>query len=94
MPPVLLVTVPAPLPNPLEGAVGETVIANVPVPLLNVAVAVVLAVSVKPHVLAVPVHGPLQPPNAEPVNGVSASVICVPLGADIVHVPCTTPVVL
>lgn len=93
IPPVLLVTVPVPLPNPLDGAVGATVSANDPVPLLNVAVTVVFAVNVNVHVFDVPLHGLLHEPNADPVNGVSARVIAVPLGNVNVQVPCVTPVV-
>lgn len=89
----LLVTVPVPVPNPPDGAIAETVIGNVPVPLLNVAVTVVAADRVTVQVFAVPEHPPpLHPANTDPGFGVSAKTICVPLGKLDVHVPVTTPV--
>jgi len=70
MPAGLLVTVPVPVPA------SVTVRAAV-VDALNVAVTASAALIVTTHE-AVPVHAPLQPANAEPVEAVGVSVTCVP----------------
>jgi hypothetical protein len=90
----LLVIVPVPFPVLPDTTAGERDSANVPGPLLNVAVTVVFAVSVTLHVFAVPVQPPpLHPPNTDPEPGVSDILTTVPLGKVAEHVPTVTPVV-
>jgi hypothetical protein len=87
--PTGLVTVPL----PVIPAAGWRLNTNSPVPLLNVAVTVVFAVSVNEQVLPVEHPPPLHEPKAEPLPGVSPSVIAVPLGYVREQVPTVTPVV-
>lgn len=85
--PTELVTVPLPV-IPVAGWRLKT---NCPVPLLNVAVTVVFAVSVNEQVLPVEHPPPLHEPKAEPLPGVSPNVIAVPLGYVSEQVPTVTP---
>jgi hypothetical protein len=79
------------VPLPVMPAAGWRLNAYWAVPLLNVAVTVVFAVSVNAHVFPVEHPPPPHEPKTEPLLGVSASVICVPLGNVAEHVPVTTP---
>jgi hypothetical protein len=77
VPPMFPVTVPP----PVAVAPGITFKAKFPVPLLNVAVISVSAVTVNAHVVAVPVHSLRpHPPNTEPLSGASVKITAVPLG--------------
>jgi len=72
IPPVLLVTVPDPVPPLVIESVYETGIA------LNVAVTVLACDMVTEHVLAVPVHAPLQPEKVLPLVATAVSVTLEP----------------
>ena len=80
------------VPLPVIPVAGWRLKTNCPVPLLNVAVTVVFAVSVNAHVLPVEHPPPLHAPKAEPLPGVSPNVICVPLANVAEQVPVRVPV--
>jgi hypothetical protein len=79
------------VPLPVIPVAGWRLNAYCAVPLLNVAVTVVFAVSVNAHVFPVEHPPPVHEPKTEPLLGVSPSEICVPLGYVSEHVPVVTP---